>query len=162
MATTTTTRLRRPAYAKDLDAAIGRPVEEVMVEVHIGARAWDRVNRVELNVLGTPLRKHRLVGIPAQKACGYRHEGKWWGSMGIPLVVPLDAQTTVNDYDFTCLDRLYVLLDATDCSYQTACDCARRICEHGAALVWLVHPKAKPQAPFTSGSGWQFFVGARR
>jgi hypothetical protein len=85
--------------------------------------------------------------------------GKWWGGMGFPLVVALDAQTTVSDYDFTCLDRLYVLLDASDCNYEPACACARRICEHGAAKVVLLHPKASPGG---GRKGWDVYVGASR
>jgi hypothetical protein len=157
---TTSNKLRRPAYSKALETAVGKPVTEIMVEVHIGHRAWDRVRRVDLNVSGRPIRKHTIVGIPPQKVCYQRHEGKWWGAMGYPLVVPLDQQTTVSDYDFTCLDRLYVLLDASDCSYQTACDCARRICEHGAAKVILIHPHARSGWP--GSSGWDVYVGAPR
>ncbi len=156
---TTTNKLRRPAYSKVLEQAIGKPVTEIMVEVHIGRGAWNRVKRVELDVLGRPPRKHALVGIPMPKVAYIRHEGKWWGEMGYPLVVPLDAETTVADYDFTCLDRLYVLLDATDCSYQTACDCARRICEHGAAKVVMFHPQASPGGAYR---GFDIYIGARR
>lgn len=124
-----------------------------MVEVHIGKTAWSRVRRVPLDVLGTPHVR------PDRPAVRYGLEGKWWGGMGFPLVAVLDGQTTVTDYDFTCLDRLYVLLDATDCSYPTARDCARRICEHGAARVILMHPMASPGGGY---EGWDVYVGAPR
>jgi len=142
MDTPQTTRLRRPAYAKALESVIGKPAADIMVEVHIGKRAWNRVKRTDLGVYGTNI------------------EGPWWGALGVPLVVTLDAQTSVADYDFTCLDRLHLILDARDCSYEPARACARRMCEHGAATVALMHPQSRSSSGgFT---GWEIFRGARR
>jgi len=125
MATATSTRLRRPAYANQLSGSIGSPVAQIMIEAHIGKDAWKRA-------------KAR----------------PWWGNNGISLVVALDAETTVTDYDFTCLHGLCLVLDAHDCSLQTAVDCARRMCQHGARTVCLVHPWARSKDGFV---GWQLF-----
>ena len=122
-------RLRRPAFAKRLSALVGTPAAEILVEVHIGKQAWSRAKA-----------------------------GRWWRADGTALVVALDHETTVADYDFTCLDRLCVILDATDCSLEPAVACARRICEHGAHTVCLMHPRVH-NGEFT---GWAIYRGAPR
>lgn len=94
-----------------------------MVEAHIGKGAWQRAK-----------------------------QRPWWGANGVSLVVALDSQTTITDYDFTDLHGLCVILDASDCSYQTAFDCARRMCEHGARRVCLMHPWARSSGGLV---GWK-------
>lgn len=115
--------LRRPAYASQLAGAVGMPAAQIMVEAHIGKDAWQRA-------------KAR----------------PWWGAAGRSLVVTLDNETTVSDYDFTCLHGLSLILDARDCSFEPALACATRMCEHGARTVLLIHPWARSADGF---AGWQ-------
>lgn len=134
--------MKRPAYAQLLERLVGKPAAEIMVEAHIGPGAWSRVKRTDLGVYGTSVK------------------GPWWGAMGVPLVIPIDSKTTVDDYDFTCLDQLHLLLDACDFSYEPARQCARRMCQHGAATVCLLHPKSV--SPSGAYLGWEIFQGAAR
>lgn len=115
--------LRKPAFAKQLAGLVGTPAAQITLEAHIGKNAWARA----------------------------RKRG-WSGSHGIALVVALDTETTVSDYDFTCLHGLSLILDATDCSFEPAQNCARRMCQHGARTVCLLHPWARSESGF---SGWQ-------
>lgn len=130
MATPTTTSLRRPAYASLLKALVGMPADEIRVEVHMGKQAWRRAR-----------------------------ERRWWADTGVALVVQLDAEVTVEDFDFTCFDRLQPILDARDSSYEPARSCARRMCEHGADVVLLIHPSSCSADGF---HGWELFRGAPR
>lgn len=71
------------------------------------------------------------------------------------LVVVLDQEASVTDYDLTCCERLSLSLHAQGCDYYLARSLAVRACEHGAALVVLFH-RCAPE------SGCEFFFGEQQ
>lgn len=53
--------------------------------------------------------------------------------------------------DFTCCDGLELVLNASDCDLERARAVAIRMCEHGARLVVLQHPKLPGCSQFIYG-----------
>jgi hypothetical protein len=70
------------------------------------------------------------------------------------LVIVLDeVRRAPTDYDFTCVDDIDVTLNALDADLVLGRKVAVRMCEHGARLVVLLHPKLPKRG--------EFFYGAR-
>lgn len=121
------TRLRRPAFAREVISAREHiPLRSIDVLAHIGRTAWSRARR-----------HGPSSDLP-----------ELWR-----LVILIDHECSVTDYDFEFLDGMALTLNAHDCDYVIARACATRMCEHGARLVILTHP-AGPR----HGSEWFYGV----
>lgn len=124
-----TGQLKQPAYAAELRRA-RQELKDLDLCVHIGRTAWQRARR---------------------HGPGTKVPDLW------RLVVPIDMENAVEDYDFTILDRMTLTLNANDCDYVIARACAVRMCEHGAALVILHNPAARRRIGHLSVIGSEWF-----
>jgi hypothetical protein len=70
------------------------------------------------------------------------------------MVVPTGLETGVDEFDFSVLSGLTLVLHAAQSDPVVARDAAAAMCKGGAALVVLLHPSLSKNS--------EFFYGARR